>query len=69
MFIPDKYHVKVECQILFLALLIYWNIGMVLELVSLVNWSNGIVMIAVFAIVCVVLIGTLVIFMNSGKKK
>ncbi|MEA1785826.1 hypothetical protein U1E44_06970 [Arenibacter sp. GZD96] len=38
-------------------------------LLPLVNWGNGIIMIAVFAMVCVALIVTLVMFMNSGKKK
>jgi hypothetical protein len=37
-------------------------------ILPLVNWSNGIVMMAVFAAVCVALIATLVLFMNSGKK-
>ena len=34
----------------------------------LVNWGNGIIMIAVFGVVCVALVATLLIFMNSGKK-
>jgi hypothetical protein len=35
----------------------------------LVNWSNGIVMIAIFAAVCVILVATVLILMNSGRKK
>lgn len=34
-----------------------------------VNWSNGIVMIVVFALVCVALVAMLVLFMKSGKKE
>lgn len=37
-------------------------------LISLVyDWTNGVVMISVFAFVCLVLIGILVNFMTSGK--
>jgi hypothetical protein len=32
------------------------------------NWSNGVIMISVFAIVCLVLIGFLFKFMLGGKK-
>ncbi len=38
------------------------------NVLPLVNWSNGIIMIAVFAIVVVALVIALLIFMNSGKK-
>ena len=34
----------------------------------LVNWGNGIIMIAVFGVVYVALVAALLIFMNSGKK-
>ncbi len=34
----------------------------------LVNWGNGIIMIAIFGVVCVALVAALLIFMNSGKK-
>lgn len=34
----------------------------------LVDWSNGIVMIGVFGVVVLILIGVLVVFMNSDKK-
>ncbi len=37
-------------------------------ILPLVNWSNGIIMIAVFGAVCVALVAALLIFMNSGKK-
>lgn len=33
------------------------------------NWNNGVFMIVIFAIVCVVLVGILINFMMSGKKK
>ncbi len=36
---------------------------------SLVNWSNGIVMIGVFAVVVLILVAVLLSFMHSGKKK
>lgn len=39
------------------------------ELVPLVNWGNGVIMIGVFAAVCVALVAALLIFMNSGKKE
>ncbi len=35
----------------------------------LVNWSNGIIMIGVFALVCVVLVAVMVSFINSERKK
>ncbi|MGF1558073.1 MAG: hypothetical protein ACFCUL_03210 [Flavobacteriaceae bacterium] len=37
-------------------------------IIPLVDWSNGIVMIGVFALVVVALIAVLISFMNSGKK-
>ncbi|MFK5973481.1 MAG: hypothetical protein QM485_09385 [Flavobacteriaceae bacterium] len=42
---------------------------MMLHTLPLVNYNNGIIMIAVFAMVCVALVTMLVLFMNSGKKK
>jgi hypothetical protein len=36
---------------------------------SLVNWSNGIVMIGIFALVCVILVAIMVGFVNSERKK
>lgn len=38
-------------------------------IIPLVDWSNGIIMIAIFAFVVIALIATLVSFMNSGKRK
>jgi Mg2+ and Co2+ transporter CorA len=35
----------------------------------LVNWSNGIIMIGIFALVCVVLVAVLLSFINSERKK
>ncbi|WP_273566062.1 hypothetical protein [Maribacter halichondriae] len=40
-----------------------------LRMLPLVNWNNGIIMIVVFAAVCIALITALVLFMNSGKNK
>jgi len=34
----------------------------------LFNWTNGVIMIGVFALVCVILIAVLINFMTSGKK-
>lgn len=33
------------------------------------NWNNGVFMIVIFAIVCVVLVGILINFIMNGKKK
>ncbi|EAR02048.1 hypothetical protein [Maribacter sp. HTCC2170] len=38
-------------------------------ILPLVNWGNGIIMIGVFAAVCVALVVALLMLMNSGKKK
>ncbi|CAM1345663.1 hypothetical protein [Tenacibaculum amylolyticum] len=35
----------------------------------LVSWSNGAVMIAVFALVCVILIGVVLLLVMGGKRK
>lgn len=37
--------------------------------IALYNWTNGVIMIGIFAAVCVSLIVALILFMNSGKKK
>lgn len=42
---------------------------MVLNTISLVNWRNGIIMIGVFALVCIILIVVLINFMSSGSNK
>ena len=38
-------------------------------LIALYSWNNGVVMIAIFAVVCVTLVAILISFMSSGKKK
>lgn len=38
-------------------------------MIPLVNWSNGIVMIGVFAVVVVALVLVMLSLMNSGKGK
>ncbi len=35
----------------------------------LVNWSNGIIMIGIFALVCVILVAIMISFVNSERKK
>lgn len=35
----------------------------------LVSWGNGTVMIAIFTVVCVVLVGTVIAMMSANKKK
>jgi flagellar basal body-associated protein FliL len=42
---------------------------MIQQSIAIYNWSNGVIMIAIFAVVCLTLIGILVNFMMSGKKK
>ncbi len=42
---------------------------MISQNLALYNWNNGVFMIAIFALVCIALVVTLVVFMNSGKKK
>ncbi len=42
---------------------------MILNTLPLVNWSNGVIMIGVFALVCVILVIMLINFMSSGSKK
>ena len=41
---------------------------MILQNIALYSWTNGVVMIAIFALVCIVLVGILIKFMMSGKK-
>jgi len=33
------------------------------------SWVNGTIMIGIFALVCIVLVVTVVLFLNGGKKK
>ena len=42
---------------------------MIHQAFALYNWNNGVIMIGVFAIVCIALIGILINFMMSGKKE
>jgi hypothetical protein len=42
---------------------------MINQHLALYNWSNGVLLLAIFAIVSISLIITLIVFMNSGKKK
>tara|TARA_Y100000815_G_scaffold112220_1_gene100972 strand:+ start:145129 stop:145275 length:147 start_codon:yes stop_codon:yes gene_type:complete len=42
---------------------------MIVNKIPLVDWGNGVIMIGVFALVCVILIGVLIYFMSSGSKK
>lgn len=42
---------------------------MIQQILPLVNWSNGIIMIAVFALVSVALIAALLLFFKSGADK
>jgi heme/copper-type cytochrome/quinol oxidase subunit 2 len=41
---------------------------MLFQNIWLYNWTNGVIMIAVFALVCLTLIGFLVKFMTSSDK-
>lgn len=42
---------------------------MIFQNIPLFNWTNGVIMIGVFALVVVILIGILINFMMSGKKQ
>ena len=42
---------------------------MISQNLALYNWNNGVIMIAIFALVCITLVGILVNFMMSGKKE
>jgi len=42
---------------------------MIFQNLALANWNNGVIMIAIFALVCVTLVGILINFMMSGKKE
>ena len=42
---------------------------MINTLLALYSWTNGVVMIAIFALVCITLVGILVNFMMRGKGK
>ncbi|WP_400080175.1 hypothetical protein [Winogradskyella sp. R77965] len=42
---------------------------MINTLIGLYSWANGVVMIAIFALVCIILVGILINFMSKGKSK
>jgi hypothetical protein len=42
---------------------------MIKPLFALYSWTNGVVMIAIFALVCISLVGILINFMMKGKGK
>lgn len=42
---------------------------MINTLIALYSWTNGVVMIAIFALVCITLVGILINFMAKGKSK
>ncbi len=42
---------------------------MITQTLALYNWNNGVIMIAIFALVCITLVGILINFMMSGKPK
>ena len=42
---------------------------MIKQTIALYNWDLGVVLIGVFALVCIVLVAILIGFMMSGKKK
>ena len=42
---------------------------MINQILPLYSWGNGVVMMVVFAVICITLIVVLVNFMTSGKKK
>ena len=42
---------------------------MISQNIALYNWNNGVIMIAIFGLVCLVLIGFLVKFMTTSDRK
>lgn len=42
---------------------------MISQNIALYSWTNGVIMIAIFALVCIVLVGILINFIMSGKPK
>lgn len=42
---------------------------MITQTFALYNWNNGVIMIGIFALVCIILVGVLINFMMSGKPK
>ncbi|WP_198027658.1 hypothetical protein [Seonamhaeicola sp. S2-3] len=37
--------------------------------IALYNWTNGVIMMIVFGLICISLVAALIIFMSGGKKK
>lgn len=42
---------------------------MTTQTIALYSWTNGTIMIGIFGVICLSLIGFLIAFMMSGKKK
>ncbi|SDS92208.1 hypothetical protein SAMN04489797_2762 [Winogradskyella sediminis] len=42
---------------------------MINSLIALYSWTSGVVMIAIFAVVCITLVGILINFLSKGKKE
>ncbi|WP_396600379.1 hypothetical protein [Algibacter sp. R77976] len=42
---------------------------MITQNIALYNWSNGVIMIAIFGLVCLTLVGFLIKFMTSSDRK
>ncbi|WP_179352124.1 hypothetical protein [Winogradskyella vidalii] len=42
---------------------------MILHHIALYSWNTGVVMIAIFALVCIALVGILINFLMGGKPK
>jgi flagellar basal body-associated protein FliL len=42
---------------------------MISQNIALYSWNNGVVMIGIFVLVVIILVGILINFMMSGKKK
>lgn len=45
------------------------NLDMINSSIALYDWNNGVIMMAVFGLACLILIVALISFMSSGKKK
>lgn len=42
---------------------------MLSQSIALYNWNNGVIMIGIFALVCITLVGILVKFIATGDRK
>jgi len=67
---PDKSHLYKKFKLVILCEVnkIKKHI-MINTLLALYSWTNGVVMIAIFALVCITLVGILINFMMKGKGK